>query len=66
LQLSLSRALVFPVLGQVPRHQAMLGFDQPIVTRGPLTFVGRSFQALLPQPGSRLTLVLQASGGRQR
>ena len=44
----------------------MLGFDQPIVTRGPLTFVGRSLQALLPQPVSRLTLVLLASGGRKR
>jgi hypothetical protein len=66
LQLSLSRELVFPVLGQLPRHHALLGFDQPIVTRGPLTFVGRSLQALLPQPVSLLTLVLQASGGLQR
>jgi hypothetical protein len=66
LPLSLSRALVFPVLGPLPRHQALLGFDQPIVTRGPLTFVGRSLQALVPQPVSLLTLVLQASGGLQR
>jgi hypothetical protein len=63
--LSRSREHVFPVLGQLPRHQALLGFDQPIVTRGPLTFVGRSLQALLPQPVSLLTLVLQASGGLQ-
>ena len=61
-----SRALVFPVLGQLPRHQALLGCDQPRVTRSPLTFVGRSLQALLPQPVSRLPLVLQARGGLQR
>jgi hypothetical protein len=44
----------------------MLGFHQPIGTRGPLPFVGRSLQALWPQSVSRLTLVLQARGGLPR
>jgi len=65
-QWSLRRERVCPVLGQLPRHPARLGFDQPLGTRGPLTVVGRARQALLPQPVARLTLVLQASGGRQR
>src|SRR5215471_9875008 len=66
LQLALGGELVVPVLGQLPRYQAMLGFEQAIVTRGTFTFVGGALQALLPQPIECLALLFQACGGFQR
>ena len=66
LELSLYGQLVFPCFGQGPSHEAMLGFDQAIVTRRPLTVIGWPLQAMLPQLVQLLAFRLEARRGLSR
>lgn len=51
---------------QRARHQPVLGLDGEVLPRRPVGLVPRPFQALLPQAGEVVALLLQAVGGGQR